>query len=74
MPNNGNDASPTSKRNQDDGRWELVASKTEQEILEELGLEYVEPDRRNFEYVISKGKEESLLKQPRPWLGLTRTY
>lgn len=30
------------------GHWELLASATEDEIVRELGLEYVEPEKRNF--------------------------
>ena len=47
---------------EDEGRWELVASTTEQEVLDELGVEYVEPERRNFAFVVSKSKEGSMLK------------
>lgn len=59
MPNNG------SVSKGQEGHWELVASKTEQEILNVLGLDYVEPKSRNFAFVINEGKEETLLKQPR---------
>lgn len=48
-----------------DGRWELVASTTEQEVLDELGVEYVQPERRNFAFVMSKSKQGSMLKAQR---------
>lgn len=48
-----------------EGRWELVASTTEQEVLDELGVEYVQPERRNFAFVMSKAKQGSILKAQR---------
>ncbi|KAL5501562.1 hypothetical protein ACEPAH_8822 [Sanghuangporus vaninii] len=49
---------------EEDGHWELVASKTETEILDALTVEYVEPERRNFAFVVSRSKQGkgSLLK------------
>ena len=34
--------------------WELVKAETEEEILNELGMEYIEPEKRNFCNVIGK--------------------
>lgn len=39
-----------------EGRWELVASRTEEEILSELGIEFIEPERRNFSFIASTKK------------------
>ncbi|KAL5520081.1 hypothetical protein ACEPAG_1741 [Sanghuangporus baumii] len=49
---------------EEDGHWELVASKTETEMLDALTVEYVEPERRNFAFVVSRSKQGkgSLLK------------
>lgn len=40
----------------EEGRWELIASRTEQEIFDELGIDYVEPERRNFSFIATKQK------------------
>jgi DNA polymerase beta len=36
------------------GYWELVKADTEEEILRELGLDFVEPTKRNFSNVVGK--------------------
>ena len=46
----------SNKNNDEEGRWELVGSKTENEIFEGLGMEYVEPSRRNFSFIASRQK------------------
>jgi DNA polymerase beta len=33
------------------GYWELIASTTEEDIFEELGLQFVVPERRNFAFI-----------------------
>lgn len=33
------------------GYWELLPSATEEQILEELDVAWIEPDRRNFEFL-----------------------
>lgn len=33
------------------GYWELMRAETEEEILRELGFNYIDPTRRNFEYL-----------------------
>lgn len=37
------------------GFWELVRADTEEEVMRELGMEYVEPLKRNFSLVLGKG-------------------
>lgn len=39
------------------GYWELVKADTEEEILNELGMEFVEPTKRNFTFVVGKSKK-----------------
>ena len=34
------------------GYWKLLASTSEEEIFEELGLQFVEPERRNFAFIL----------------------
>lgn len=36
------------------GYWELVKADTEEDILGELGMEFIEPTKRNFSFVIGK--------------------
>jgi len=45
-------------KNEDEqkGFWELIKVESEEEILNELGLEYVEPEKRNFGFVVGKTK------------------
>lgn len=33
------------------GSWELVRAETEEEILQEVGMEYIEPEKRNFAFL-----------------------
>jgi len=47
MKNGGNEE-------EEKGYWELVKAETEEEILKELGMEWVEPEKRNFEFVVGK--------------------
>ena len=42
---------PTSERR---GYWELVRAETEEEILDELGMSYIEPDKRNFSFLFAR--------------------
>ncbi|KAI5115357.1 hypothetical protein M0805_002244, partial [Coniferiporia weirii] len=58
------DPSPPSSGREEDDRWDLVASVTEQEVLRALEVNYVEPERRNFAYVMSRSEHGSLLKTP----------
>ncbi len=41
------------------GYWELMRTHTEEEILVELGLDWVPPERRNFAYLSEKSKGKS---------------
>lgn len=36
------------------GYWSLLPSATEQDIFREIGMEFVDPTRRNFSYVTGK--------------------
>ncbi|KAF7348273.1 DNA polymerase [Mycena sanguinolenta] len=55
------------KQESQEGFWELVRAETEEEVLRELGMEYVEPTKRNFSSLgntavsgrKSKGKKSS---------------
>lgn len=40
------------------GYWELLASRSEEEVLEELGLDYVEPEKRNFSFVVGRSRRK----------------
>ena len=40
------------------GFWELVASETEEDILDHLGMVWVEPEKRNYAF-LSKRKNGS---------------
>ena len=46
-----------------DGYWSLAKSTTEEEIFQELGMDFVDPTRRNFAFVSGKrrGKRTSTL-------------
>ncbi|KAF9464116.1 hypothetical protein BDZ94DRAFT_1162537 [Collybia nuda] len=39
-----------------DGYWQLFRTSTEQEIFEHLGMDYIEPTRRNFSFVQNSSK------------------
>ncbi|KII90625.1 hypothetical protein PLICRDRAFT_157876 [Plicaturopsis crispa FD-325 SS-3] len=36
------------------GYWELVRAETEDEIMKEVGMDYIEPERRNFAFLNAK--------------------
>jgi DNA polymerase beta len=40
-----------------DGFWELVRAESEEQILRELGMEYVEVEKRNFGFVVGRKAE-----------------
>ncbi|EIW74677.1 Nucleotidyltransferase [Coniophora puteana RWD-64-598 SS2] len=40
-------------------RWHLLASEDERQILAELGMDWVEPERRNFVYLVDPRKRTS---------------
>jgi len=52
------DASPSEARPSASGYWELLASRSEEDILEELGLDYVEPENRNFSFVVGRSRRK----------------
>ncbi|KAH8114470.1 Nucleotidyltransferase [Phellopilus nigrolimitatus] len=64
QPTNSKSGSDGTRRREgeEDGRWELVASSTEQEVLNELALGYVEPERRNFAFVMSRPRHGPVRK------------
>ena len=41
------------------GFWELANSDTEEEILEELGMGYVPPEKRNFVFTVGRRSTKS---------------
>ena len=57
---NGNGLEHSDDAGEDDGGfWELVRAESEEEILNELGMEYVEPEKRNFRFVVGKDVHRS---------------
>lgn len=38
------------------GYWELVKAETEEDILTQLGMEWIEPSKRNYSFVLGKKK------------------
>lgn len=40
------------------GHWRLVKSATEHDIFEELGMDFIEPEKRNFLYVSGKRRRK----------------
>lgn len=47
-------SNPDASVDEDSGFWELARAETEEEILKVLGIEYVEPGRRNYEFVVGR--------------------
>lgn len=47
-------AGETSDREPRRGFWQLVRATTEEEIFEELGVDFVEPQRRNFAFITKR--------------------
>jgi len=41
------------------GHWRLVKSATEHDIFEELGMDFIEPEKRNFLFLSGKRKRKS---------------
>jgi DNA polymerase beta len=41
------------------GHWRLVKSATEHDIFEELGMDFIEPEKRNFLFVSGKRRRKS---------------
>jgi len=36
--------------------WEMIEADTERDLLKELGMDYVSPEKRNFSIFVTKGK------------------
>ena len=54
---------PSNKYNKlNEGRWELIASRTEEEVLDALGVEFVEPELRNCEFVVGRSEGKDLVE------------
>lgn len=49
-----NESEGTEEEGNEGGFWELVRAETEEEVLRELGMEYIEPTKRNFALVSGK--------------------
>jgi len=52
------DVIPTEVKAPASGYWELLASRSEEDVLEELGLDYVEPEKRNFSFVVGRSRRK----------------
>lgn len=47
------------------GHWELIKTESEEDILLELGLDYVSPERRNYGFLVdTPGKKKRGKKVP----------
>jgi DNA polymerase beta len=46
-----NSAAPSETGSRQEGYWRLIKARTEQNIFEHLDMEYIEPHRRNFDFV-----------------------
>jgi DNA polymerase beta len=42
------------------GHWRLVKSATENDIFEELGMDFIEPEKRNFLFVSGKRRRNMI--------------
>lgn len=52
QPDDGNDTPEDMwKASESSGHWQLVKSATENDIFEELGMDFIEPEKRNFLFV-----------------------
>lgn len=49
-----------------EGNWEFVVGETEEEVLKELGMNYIEPEKRNFAFIIKSGTQKQPPKRGRP--------
>jgi DNA polymerase beta len=50
----GDDEPPETER----GYWSLVKSATEEDIFEELGIDFIEPSRRNFSFISARSRKK----------------
>ena len=56
---NAEDSSYDSPR-KERGYWSLVTSYTEEGIFEELGIDFIEPGKRNFSFISAKRKRQGI--------------
>lgn len=52
----------------DIGFWELIKAETEEEIMDHLGMSYIDPVKRNFSYVARKGTKTKTSRELGPVL------
>jgi DNA polymerase beta len=52
------------ERASETGYWELVKADTEEQILRELGMDFIEPTKRNFSNVVGKPKRGTTKRKP----------
>ena len=65
QPSSGSEGKTANEtaRAHEDGHWELVASETEEAILDELNTPWVEPEKRNFSFLMAdSGKKRARRK------------
>ncbi|TDL22182.1 Nucleotidyltransferase [Rickenella mellea] len=48
-----------------EGNWEFIVGETEEEVLRELGMNYIEPEKRNFAFIVKSGKQKQLSESKR---------
>ena len=41
------------------GHWQLIKAETEEEVLSELGVEWIPPEKRNFSFILGKKAKTS---------------
>jgi DNA polymerase beta len=56
---NGNPPEDASQGSGSSGHWRLLKSATEHDIFEELGMDFVEPEKRNFLFVSGKRRQKT---------------
>ena len=54
-----NDSLDDASKDSGSGHWRLVKSATENDIFEELGMDFIEPDKRNFLFVSGKRRRST---------------
>lgn len=53
-------AKPLEEIAPNDGYWQLIKAPTEQDIFNQLGMEYIKPHRRNFSFVYNPSKRSNV--------------
>ncbi|KAJ8464078.1 hypothetical protein ONZ45_g17362 [Pleurotus djamor] len=46
------------------GHWQLIKAETEESILSELGMDYVHPSMRNYEFILDKPSKKKRGRKP----------